>query len=102
MDQTQELTVWRIRCLSLRNPYYLFTRSLREKTLNGKMDTVISILVRILEVMFMVGLAGSAVVLILTSFEDIKSLLPGGEKKETALERAHPAQPQLHTSESHS
>ena len=76
-------------------------RSLRQKPLNVNMDTVISILVRILEVMFMVGLLGSAVVLILTSFEDIKSLLPGGEEnKESAasVSRTHRAQPHLHAS----
>ena len=56
------------------------------------MDTVIPILVRILETMFMVGLIGSAVVLILTSLEDVKSLLPGGEeKKETPASRTSPA-----------
>jgi hypothetical protein len=58
------------------------------------MDTVISILVHLLEFMFMAGLVGSAVVLILTSLEDIKSLLPGGEeKRETTGTR--PAQPQV-------
>ena len=42
----------------------------------------------------MAGLVGSAVVLILTSLEDIKSLLPGGEeKRETTGTR--PAQPQV-------
>ena len=68
------------------------------------MDIVISILVRALEVIFMVGLVGSAVVLVLTSFEDFKSLLPGGEEKKETAPGAHtrPAQPQLHTSESHS
>ncbi|HSS97519.1 MAG TPA: hypothetical protein VLK33_10840 [Terriglobales bacterium] len=60
------------------------------------METIISILVRILETMFMVGLAGSAVVLILTSWEDVKSLLPGDEgKKETTTSRTHPAQQHL-------
>jgi len=50
------------------------------------MDTLISILVRVLEVIFMLGLVGSAIVLILTSLEDIKSLLPGSDdKKEPAL-----------------
>jgi hypothetical protein len=65
------------------------------------MDNVISILVRILETMFMVGLVGSAVVLILTSFEDIKSLLPGGEeKKENASSvRTRPSQPHFHASD---
>ena len=76
-------------------------RSLRGKSLNINMDTVISILVRILETMFMVGLLGSAVVLVLTSWEDVKSLLPGGEdKKETAPSaRTRPAQPHLHASD---
>jgi len=51
--------------------------------------------------MFMVGLLGSAVVLVLTSWEDVKSLLPGGEdKKETApAGRTRPAQPHLHASD---
>jgi hypothetical protein len=48
------------------------------------MDALISVLVRILEAIFMIGLVGSAVVLILTLIEDAKSLLPGGEKKEDA------------------
>jgi len=77
-------------------------RSLRQKPLNVTMDTVISALVRILEVIFIVGLLGSAVVLILTSIEDIKSLLPGGEeKKESATSASHirPAQPPLHASD---
>jgi len=75
-------------------------RSLRGKSLNINMDTVISILVRILETMFMVGLLGSAVVLVLTSWEDVKSLLPGEDKKETApAGRTRPAQPHLHASD---
>ena len=44
------------------------------------MDALITVLVRILEVGFMVGLIGSAIVLLLTLVEDAKSLLPGGEK----------------------
>jgi len=64
------------------------------------MDTVISVLVRIIEIIFMVGLLGSAVVLILTSLEDIKSLLPGGEEKKesTPASRTNPAQAQFHAS----
>ena len=65
------------------------------------MDTVIAVLIRILEAMFMVGLLGSAVVLVLTLIEDAKSLLPGGEKKESEAKptRTRSAQPQLHTSD---
>jgi hypothetical protein len=65
------------------------------------MDTIISVLVRILETMFMVGLVGSAIVLILTSFEDVKSLLPGGEEKKesTPTARSLPAQSNLHASD---
>lgn len=77
-------------------------RSLRQKPLNVTMDTVIPVLVRILEVMFIVGLLGSAVVLILTSIEDIKSLLPGGEENKesaTSASRTRPAQPHLHASD---
>jgi hypothetical protein len=52
--------------------------------------------------MFMVGLLGSAVVLVLTSFEDIKSLSPGDEEnKESAASasRTRGAQPHLHASD---
>jgi len=56
-------------------------------------DTMISIAVRILETIFMVGLVGSAVVLLLTLVEDAKSLLPGEEKKESETQtRAVPRQ----------
>jgi hypothetical protein len=64
------------------------------------MDTVIAVLVRILEVMFILGILGSAVVLVLTSLEDVKSLLPGGdEKKEAAPSRTLPVQPHMHASD---
>jgi len=63
------------------------------------MDAVVSILVRILEAIFIVGLLGSAVVLILTLIEDAKSLLPGDDKKESDANtpsRTSPAQPRFH------
>jgi hypothetical protein len=63
------------------------------------MDSVISVLVRILETIFMVGLVGSAVVLILTSLEDVKSLLPGDEEKKDSTPRTSPAQAQFHASD---
>jgi hypothetical protein len=49
--------------------------------------------------MFMVGLVGSAVVLVLTSFEDIKSLLPGGEEKKETVPGTRSVPPQLHASD---
>ena len=58
------------------------------------METLISVAVRILETIFMVGLAGSAVVLVLTLFEDAKSLLPGDDRKES--ETSATPQPQVH------
>ena len=62
------------------------------------MDIVVSILVRTLEVIFIVGLLGSAIVLILTLIEDAKSLLPDGDKKEADAHTSSRAksQPQLH------
>ncbi len=63
------------------------------------MDTVIAVLIRVLETIFMVGLAGSTIVLILTLIEDAKSLLPGGEKKESEAKPARSGQPQLHASD---
>jgi hypothetical protein len=66
------------------------------------MDSIITVLVRILEVIFMVGILGSAVVLILTLIEDAKSLLPGDEKKESTTQsspNARPANPHLHPSD---
>lgn len=77
-------------------------RSLRKKPLNGRMDTVVSICVRILEAIFIVGLLGSGVVLILTLIEDAKSLLPGGDKKESdakASARTSPSSSQFHASD---
>ncbi len=59
------------------------------------MDVIISILVRILEAIFIVGLLGSAVVLVLTLIEDAKSLSSGGDKKESDANipsRTSPAQ----------
>jgi hypothetical protein len=52
------------------------------------MSSVVTVLVRILEGLFLLGILGSAVVLILTIIEDSKSLLPG---KTNADERATPA-----------
>ena len=43
---------------------------------------IISILVRVLETVFLLGLVGSGIVLILTSIEDIKELLPGNHEAE--------------------
>jgi len=68
------------------------------------MDSIVAIFVRILEVIFMVGILGSAVVLILTLIEDAKSLLPGGEKKEKESDtqsssRTRPTNPHLHASD---
>jgi hypothetical protein len=68
------------------------------------MDTLVSVLVRILEAIFIVGILGSAVVLSLTLIEDAKSLLPGGDKKEKESgergpSRARSAHPELHTSD---
>jgi len=66
------------------------------------MDSIIAIFVRILEVIFMVGILGSAVVLILTLIEDAKSLFPGGEKKESDTQSSphtRPANPHLHASD---
>ncbi len=56
------------------------------------MDFVITVLVRILEAVFIAGLLGSAVVLILTLIEDAKSLLPG-DKKESASNLSQPRHP---------
>ena len=39
------------------------------------MDTLISILIRIIEVMFVAGVIGSSIVVLLTSIEDFKMLL---------------------------
>lgn len=58
------------------------------------MDTVIAVGVRILETIFMVGLVGSGIVLLMTMVEDAKSLLPGDDKKET--EPATHSGPQVH------
>jgi hypothetical protein len=48
------------------------------------MDTLIAILIRIVEVMFVAGVIGSSIVVILTSIEDFKMLFekesPPGEK----------------------
>jgi hypothetical protein len=64
------------------------------------MDTTIAILVRILETMFMAGILGSAVVLILTLIEDAKSLLPGDKKEsEAQASRSKQVQPHLHASD---
>ncbi len=66
------------------------------------MDSIVTVLVRILEVIFMVGILGSGVVLILTLIEDAKSLLPGGDKKESTVPSSpstRPANPHLHTSD---
>jgi hypothetical protein len=38
------------------------------------MDTLISILIRIIEVMFVAGVIGSSIVVLLTSIEDFKML----------------------------
>ncbi|MGZ4731859.1 MAG: hypothetical protein ACXVZH_06915 [Terriglobales bacterium] len=38
------------------------------------MDTLIAILIRIIEVMFVAGVIGSSIVVILTSIEDFKML----------------------------
>jgi hypothetical protein len=45
---------------------------------------VVTILVRILEVFFIAGILGSAIVLILTLIEDAKSLLPADKKENAA------------------
>ena len=67
-------------------------RSLRLTSLNKNMDTVITVLVRILEAIFIAGILGSSVVLILTLIEDAKSLMPGdkmsGEKKDSEPPRS--------------
>jgi len=67
-------------------------RSLRLTSLNKNMDTVITVLVRILEAIFIAGILGSSVVLILTLIDDAKSLLPGdkmsGEKKDSEPPRS--------------
>ncbi len=53
------------------------------------MDMLISVLVRILEVMFFVGVAGSAVVWLLTTVEDVENMFSrekptgGGAETET-------------------
>jgi hypothetical protein len=44
------------------------------------MDTVISILIRIIELMFVAGVLGSSIVVVLTSIEDFKMLF----EKETS------------------
>lgn len=77
-------------------------RSLRANSLNINMDTLISVLVRILEAIFILGILGSSVVLILTLIEDAKSLLPGGDKKESDVKvsaRPSAAQSQFHVSD---
>ncbi len=38
------------------------------------MNTLVSVLIRIIEVMFVAGVAGSSIVVILTSVEDFKML----------------------------
>ena len=53
------------------------------------MSSLVAVLVRILEGMFLLGIVGSAAVLILTTIEDAKSLLPG--KANATDERANPA-----------
>ena len=54
------------------------------------MDVLIAVLVRILEVMFFVGMAGSAVVWLLTTVEDIENMVSRDEASgggaETGLE----------------
>lgn len=47
------------------------------------MNTFIAILIRIVEVMFVAGVAGSAIVVLLTSIEDFKMLF----EKETSPSR---------------
>jgi hypothetical protein len=48
------------------------------------MNTLVSVLIRIIEVMFVAGVAGSSIVVILTSVEDFKMLFeketPPGKK----------------------
>lgn len=47
------------------------------------MNTLIAVLIRIIEVMFVAGVIGSAIVVLLTSVEDFKMLF----EKETPLGR---------------
>jgi hypothetical protein len=44
-----------------------------------RMDVLIAVLVRIVEIMFFVGLAGSAVVWLLTTVEDVENMFSGEE-----------------------
>lgn len=43
------------------------------------MDVLITLLIRILEAMFVVGVAGSAVVWVLTTVEDVENMFAGDE-----------------------
>jgi hypothetical protein len=56
-------------------------------------DAVISILVRALEVIFILGVLGSAMVLILTSIEDIQELLLGKDSHESEGSAAETRRP---------
>ena len=55
------------------------------------MDALIAVLVRIVEIMFFVGTAGSAIVWLLTTIEDVENMFggddPSGGGAETGLER---------------
>jgi len=57
------------------------------------MDSIVSTLVRILEAVFIIGLVGSAAVLVLTSIEDIKELLLGKENHEPGVAAVLPLNP---------
>ncbi|MDP9269214.1 MAG: hypothetical protein M3P27_12935 [Acidobacteriota bacterium] len=43
------------------------------------MSTLVSIIIQVLEAMFVVGMAGSALVIILTGVEDIETMLDIGD-----------------------
>ncbi|MGA9798043.1 MAG: hypothetical protein WBQ68_03480 [Terriglobales bacterium] len=47
------------------------------------MNTLVAILIRVIEVMFVVGVAGSAIVVVLTSVEDFRMLF----EKESSSDR---------------
>jgi len=65
--------------------------------LNESMDSIVAVFVRVLEVIFMAGLLGSSVVLILTLLEDAKSLMPGDKKEGNT--QVSPRGPQLRASD---
>ena len=71
--------------------------SLWRKTLNGNVDSIVAVLVRVLEVIFIAGLLGSSVVLILTLLEDAKSLMPGDKSEGNT--QVSPRGPQLRASD---